>query len=259
MVTTTDALAPLANTDLDLGGRWTSLRVGGREWLWQRDEPARGSVNPGDPFVDAGGLEECIPTVRGAPDHGLAWSRPWHRADGGDTVDCGDFVLTRRLATTDSGVAADYRLTAQPGYRFVWAAHALLDLGVGATISLPDGAPARLIVFVAADVTNGGIAGVATGVEQAARAIGWPVRVIDGESRLVMRVEAECEVPISIALWRNLGGYPPGAAYRSVGIEPMLGTVFDLADAGSGDAAVVPPSGSLRWRLHITGSSQSSS
>jgi hypothetical protein len=29
----------------------------------------------------------------------------------------------------------------------------------------------------------------------------------------------------------------------------MLGTVFDLAEAGPGDAAVVPPSGVCAWRL----------
>jgi ribose transport system substrate-binding protein len=38
-----------------------------------------------------------------------------------------------------------------------------------------------LIVFVAADLTNGGIAGVAEGVAQAARAIGWPLRILDGQ------------------------------------------------------------------------------
>ena len=38
-----------------------------------------------------------------------------------------------------------------------------------------------LIVFVAADLTNGGIAGVAQGVQQAAGAIGWPLRILDGQ------------------------------------------------------------------------------
>jgi len=46
------------------------------------------------------------------------------------------------------------------------------------------GPPAQrpgLIVFVAADLTDGGIAGVAQGVEQAADAIGWPLRILDGQ------------------------------------------------------------------------------
>ena len=46
------------------------------------------------------------------------------------------------------------------------------------------GPPAQrpgLVVFVAADLTNGGIAGVARGAEEAARAIGWPFRILDGQ------------------------------------------------------------------------------
>jgi ribose transport system substrate-binding protein len=45
----------------------------------------------------------------------------------------------------------------------------------------PRAQPRRLVVFIAADLTNGGIAGVAGGVQQAARVIGWPLRILDGE------------------------------------------------------------------------------
>jgi ribose transport system substrate-binding protein len=38
-----------------------------------------------------------------------------------------------------------------------------------------------LVVFVAGDLTNGGIAGAAHGVQQAARAIGWQLQILDGE------------------------------------------------------------------------------
>ena len=72
----------------------------GREWLWHHADPARTSVRPGAPFVDAGGLEECIPTVRGTPDHGLAWSRPWQRIGDEDVVDCAEFTLHRRVSTS---------------------------------------------------------------------------------------------------------------------------------------------------------------
>jgi ribose transport system substrate-binding protein len=37
-----------------------------------------------------------------------------------------------------------------------------------------------LVVFVAGDLTNGGIAGAAVGVQQAARAIGWQLQILDG-------------------------------------------------------------------------------
>ena len=75
------------SVDLDRGGRWTSLSTADREWLWTNPDPAiaaeratvRGGAADGhEPaFVDAGGGEECWPTVRGEPDHGAAWSRTW--------------------------------------------------------------------------------------------------------------------------------------------------------------------------------------
>jgi ribose transport system substrate-binding protein len=37
------------------------------------------------------------------------------------------------------------------------------------------------VVFVAGDLTNGGIAGAALGVQQAARAIGWRLQILDGQ------------------------------------------------------------------------------
>lgn len=45
----------------------------------------------------------------------------------------------------------------------------------------PRAQPPSLVVFIAADLTNGGIAGVARGVEEAARTIGWPLRILDGQ------------------------------------------------------------------------------
>ncbi|MEU8781893.1 hypothetical protein [Streptomyces sp. NPDC048637] len=116
-------------TDSRYGGRWTSLRGGGREWLWSRPEPQRLAARPGTAFADAGGLEE-LDTLR-------------------------------------------------------------------------------------------------------------------------MRLEAEGQ-PTSVALWRNMVGFPPSAPYRSLGIEPMLGTVFDLAEADDTESAIVPPAGVLRWHLTVT-------
>ncbi|MFI5889950.1 hypothetical protein ACIA5D_07485 [Actinoplanes sp. NPDC051513] len=226
------------------GGRWTSLRAGGREWLWRRPSPDRFAVRPGDPFVDAGGLEECIPTVRGVPDHGAAWSRPWTSAG----VDCGDFRLSR---TWDEDTAT-YRLEAEPGYRFVWAAHALLDLSPSAVLKAPAGTSARIDGgAVAAWPTPLAQLGPDDGTAVGAILVDCPaVTVADGE-RLTFSLEAPGQ-PVSVALWRNLGGWPPESPYRSIGVEPMLGRVFDLADAGPGDAAVVPPSGVCEWRLRVS-------
>lgn len=68
---------------------------------------------------------------------------------------------------------------------------------------------ARLIVFVAADVTNGGIAGVAAGVQQAARAIHWPVRIIDGQASIAGRTAAMREALALRPSGIILGGFDP--------------------------------------------------
>jgi hypothetical protein len=248
-------------TDLASGGRWTSLTAGGREWLWHRDEPRRRTVRPGDPFADAGGLEECVPTVRGLPDHGDAWSRPWRRVGEGDLAECPDFRLTRRIGVGGDAVVADYKLAAEPGYRFVWAAHALLDLSPDVRIGVVGAAVTRLYP----DEGDRGVAGTWPSVDgvpldrlgpddgSAVGAIVLTSRVSvhDGADTLHLSVEADGQ-PVAVALWRNLGGFPRSAPYRSIGVEPMLGRVFNRAAANDGDTAVVPPTGEVAWRLTVT-------
>ncbi|MDD1058442.1 hypothetical protein NMG29_09450 [Streptomyces cocklensis] len=269
-------------TDPAYGGRWTSLSSGGREWLWHRDEPRRSRARPGDAFADAGGLEECVPTVRGVPDHGDAWSRPWKQDGDSASVRCPDFHLTRTIGAVDGGVVADYRLRAEPGYRFLWAGHALLDISEQGRIAIAEGAHGRLYRDGGSDWEafawpRAGAAGTATAVSrpgapavaQAApdlrfdllgpddgTALGAIVdtgraAVHDGRDMLEFDLEAPGQ-PVCVAVWRNLRGFPEDAPYRSIGVEPMLGRVFDLAAAGERDAARVPASGEVHWRLTIT-------
>ncbi|WP_433340117.1 hypothetical protein [Streptomyces sp. CA-253872] len=251
-----------ATTDPAHGGRWTSLRAGGREWLWHREEPRRAGVRPGDAFADAGGLEECLPTIRGLPDHGDVWSRAWRRSAGEESVATADFRLSRRLAPGPDPrvLVAHYRLTAAPGYSFLWAAHALLDLSADARIVLPAGAPLRLYPdggdrwlpgeWPTAQGHRVDRLGPDDGTAVGAVVEVPDVVVRDGPHALRLRVEAEGQ-PVSVALWRNLGGFPEEAPYRSVGVEPMLGRVFDLAAAGAHESARVPESGEVRWRLTV--------
>jgi hypothetical protein len=248
-------------TDLAHGGRWTSLRSGSREWLWRRPDPARAHVALGDAFIDAGGLEECVPTVRGTPDHGDAWSRAWtNEGNGTQSVSCGQFALTRTIRSTAGGAEAEYVLTAEPGHRFVWAAHALLDLSERATWHLREGAHTRYYpdpdpcVEGTWPALRGGrldSLGPDDGTAVGAVVDTASCCVHDDEDRLALTLEADGQ-PLSIALWRNLGGFPADRPYRSTGVEPMLGRVFDLAEAGPGDAAAVPTAGEVRWRLTLT-------
>ncbi|MFC8438753.1 hypothetical protein ACFUJT_11195 [Streptomyces griseoincarnatus] len=265
--------APLRITaDLDHGGRWTSLRAGDREWLWRRDTPERAAVPPGAAFVDGGGLEECVPTVRGTPDHGDAWARRWHRDGDTDRVDCERFRLERRIRVLGDRAQIDYTLTADPGFRFVWAAHALLALSEGAVLHAAPGASTRLYPEAAPLLKEPWPVGTPwlegewpaphglrldrfgpdDGTAVGAVVVTNRACVHDGpEDRLALSVQADGQ-PVSVALWRNLGGWPEEHPYRSTGVEPMLGRVFDLAEAGDGDAACVPPSGEVGWRFTVT-------
>jgi hypothetical protein len=242
----------MVTTDLSHGGRWTSLRLRSREWLWQRPDPARATVRPGDAFVDAGGLEECLPTIRGVPDHGALWSRPWSPAG---VVEADGFTLTRTIRDQDETVVAEYRLTGEPGRPFVWAAHALLDLSTAARLQAPAGTRVRVFDAGAEPWADEvwplplAALGPSDGTAVGAILTGCPsVTVVDGPDRLTFTLTAEGQ-PVATALWRNLGGF---GSYRSIGVEPMLGTVFDLATAGAGDAAVIGDNGVCEWRLEIS-------
>ena len=273
---TTASVALHVDTDTEHGGRWTSLMGGGRQWLWHRTEPRRALARPGSAFVDAGGVEECIPTVRGTPDHGDAWSRPWRQIGNTAVVECQDFTLARRIREHRGAIICEYRLSARPGYRFIWAAHALLELSDSATLEAPTGTPTRIFPESAPHIRRNWPAGTpwlegpwpapegfrldclgpddGTAVGAVLR-LGIhgssAVRVVDSRDSLRMLLEVDSQ-PIAVALWRNLSGYPATSPYRSVGIEPMLGSTFCLAEAESSDAAVVPTTGEMSWRLTVT-------
>lgn len=262
----------LFDVKLEQGGRWTSLTGGGREWLWSRHDPARLTVETGAAFVEAGGVEECLPTVRGTPDHGEVWTRAWRRENRDDVVEGTDFALRRRITRRAGAVVATYHLTAAPGFRFLWAAHAALDLSNEALLEAPSRTPTRVYAEAAPIVGSAWAAGMPAMVGQWPEPLGLPlsrlggerdgtainavlrcraVRVKDGPDLLRMRIDVDNQ-PVGVGLWRNLGGHPKRAPYRSIAILPMLGTVLDLDEAGPAEAAVVPASGEVTWRLVIS-------
>jgi hypothetical protein len=236
--------------DLVHGGRWTSLRTPEREWLWHNPDPAvaaaRAVVMAGAAFVDAGGVEGCLPTVRGEPDHGAVWSRAW--SDGGVTAD--GFRLDRRIRS-DGTLTVDYTITGPPHAPFVHAVHALLDVSPAARLDAPGARTAHLIDQDTVVPWPAGLdlLGPDDGTATAAVLPGCAaVTVVDGPDALAFTWRAE---PCSLLLWRNLRGWPDEAPYRSIGIEPMVGTAAALHDPAPGRPAQLGPDGVLGWQLRL--------
>lgn len=256
---------PSISTDLELGGRITSLQTpDGFEWLWTNDRAVRDRVIPGQTFIDAGGVEECFPTLAGVPDHGDVWSRPWQRIDASSaTCLTPEARITRSITLASSSVHLRYRVEARPDYHFVWAFHALItpstdlhvEVGVGhPVLSWPHGygRPPETSVWPAGAglarfddlATNDGTAEFVLLPNKS------EVSVLTGGRSLTFVLEAP-GCPTSIGLWRNLKGYAwdGGPPYRSIGIEPMLGHNPRLAEGTP--AAVVPRSGIIEWDLYL--------
>jgi hypothetical protein len=256
---------PLAvAVDLAHGGRWTSLRTPEREWLWRHPDPAvaaaRAAVAPGAAFVDAGGVEECLPTVRGEPDHGAVWSRPWSATGVATGVTACGFRLDRQMRG-DGVLTVDYTISGPPHALVVHAVHALLDVSPAARLHAPGARSAYLLDRPAERAVAAERAVVAwpdgldhlgpdDGTATAAVLPGCAAAtVVDGADALSFTWHApDC----SLLLWRNLRGWPAGAPYRSVGIEPMIGTAATLGDPGPGSPARLGADGVLRWRLEVT-------
>ncbi len=247
-------------TDPNLGGRWTSLRGGDREWLWTNPDPAvqaaRPLVQPGDEFVDAGGLEECFPTVRGVPDHGDIWSRPWHSVVDGWRVETAEGLsLTRRVEQVEGAVVAHHHIEGPVGTPFLHASHALLALSEEARLEVADQTPIWVLDVPEAPTSwpagldrlgpdDGTATCVIIDTQQA--------RVIDDEDLLELTWSSPHPVPLAMTLWRNLCGWPDADPYRSIGIEPMVGRAGGLDDAPADRVAVIGAQGFVDWMLRIT-------
>ncbi|SDS58390.1 hypothetical protein [Microlunatus soli] len=254
------------SSDLQHGGRWTSLRSADREWLWRHPDPAiheaRDIAISGQDFVDAGGAEECFPTVRGAPDHGAAWTAPWTPSEGPSSAGCdvAEAHLQRTVVPGADGLTIDYRIQGSPGLRFTHAVHALLDLGPQARIEITGRPPMRVLDHPTLQQSYwpqlGAVdAGRLLPVDGTAYAMiidCAEVVVVDGSDRLRLRWEVTTgEASTSLMYWRNLDGWPAAAPYRTIGIEPMIGRTAEPA-ADPEAAAVLDRSGELRWRLTLS-------
>ncbi|HEX5581238.1 MAG TPA: hypothetical protein VFX39_06630, partial [Gemmatimonadaceae bacterium] len=194
-----------------LGGKITSLHLGGREWLWTSDvipyrvpdEATRADDASYVRTADTGGYDECFPTVgpctipRGVPtfggvrlpDHGELWSQqPAQRVEQDDDGERATTTWTgRRMPydfTREVRLGGDGRVTMRyeatnhgdAAMPFLWSAHPLLPLGEGTRLHLPHGARLR------ADATHGFRAGDGE--------MRWPMLVMDGATVDVSRPDA---------------------------------------------------------------------
>lgn len=121
-----------------LGGKISSLRLGGREWLWTRDTlprvaPTASAADDGASAVitaDRGGYDECLPTVTACtvqvpgagsialPEHGELWTQT---------------AATERVAAPAGAAAAVTRWT---GQRLPYAFRRTITVGADGTVRM---------------------------------------------------------------------------------------------------------------------------
>ncbi len=161
------------------------------------------------------GLEECVPPCADCPTTATPGRGPGAGRVGGRRG-VPRLPLTRRIRERENAVVADYTLAAEPGYRFVWAAHACCSLrGPLDRRCRTRGDPAlpgrgdRWIagVWPTADGVPLDRLGPTTGApsEPSCSPPGWPCTT--APIRCLLSVEADGQ-PVAVALWRNLGGFP---------------------------------------------------
>ncbi|MEU2061273.1 substrate-binding domain-containing protein [Streptomyces sp. NPDC013455] len=80
----------------------------------------------------------------------------------------------------------------------------------------PRAVPGKTLVYVAQTMTNPGVAGVAQGVREAARVIGWDVRVIDGGGTPAGIQAALSEAVALAPSGIVIGGFDPGSTAQQV-------------------------------------------
>ncbi|WP_298284513.1 substrate-binding domain-containing protein [Acidocella sp.] len=81
----------------------------------------------------------------------------------------------------------------------------------------------KLIIFVSADQRNGGVLGVSEGAEQAAKVLGWKLRVFDGQGSVAGRASA---------LTQAIAAKPDGIILGSIDAKEQAPLIAQAAAAG---------------------------
>jgi len=80
----------------------------------------------------------------------------------------------------------------------------------------PKAAKSKTIIYVAQTMQNGGVAGAAAGVKAAAKAIGWKVRVIDGQGTAAGMASATQQAVTLKADGIVIGGFDPATVNSAI-------------------------------------------
>ncbi|CAM5701969.1 hypothetical protein SVIOM74S_02637 [Streptomyces violarus] len=128
------------------------------------------------------------------------------------------------------------------------------DIPWGGPTTGPEAVSGRTIVYVAQTMTNPGVAGAARGVREAARVIGWDVRVIDGGGTPAGIQAAMSEAVALRPSGIVIGGFDPDstaqqAARANAQRIPLIGwhAVPNPAPAGSPTSSPTSPPASRTW------------
>ena len=229
------------------------------------------------------GWDECFPAIEPGPyplhpyegvvvpDHGELWSLPTTAVptrDGITTVWHGlrfGYRLTRKLYLEAASVVAEYTLVnlAPFEFRFNWAMHALLNMGVpmtldlGGTTHLRDRDGKNETAWPALDAETkfgrsddlpAGRAWKAFGADPifGPARIGYPTR----RRRLDLAYASESNLPAYWGVWVNTGGWE---GHRHVSLQPTTGRSDSLQKSvADGSAGRVPPGGRVDWSVRMT-------
>ena len=290
-----------------LGGKLTNLRRHrGREWLWRNPAIPLAPSEWGASYVetaDSGGWDECFPTIGpsampGAapgepllPDHGELWALPWthaviERPDGVTLVGQVEGRLLPYDLRREVTVAVDrpevrigytLRHRGEVPFPFIWAAHPLLNVQQGSTISLPTVERGYVISVagrndlavgdaIAWPLDGSGAAWTFPGAEGWALMVGADLgasgrmEVTDPLRGERLQVDASPEVG-QVGVWINAGGWAPAtlsgrpgpAPYVNLGLEPCIGAPdrLDRAVERWKTAPTLAPGEERRWGLTI--------
>jgi hypothetical protein len=149
-----------------------------------------------------------------------------------------------------------YEVRGRPATSFLHAVHALIEVGPQARLIVPgartftvldDDAPPRVWPSGLDELGPDDGTAVCALLHDCHEAT-----VVDEDYALTLNWDSTSDSSLcSLLFWRNLRGWPAPTPYRSIGIEPMIGRVADLAHGEPPDRANTDAEGRFRWSLTI--------